>query len=440
MRSIAIFGCGYVGLVTAACFADLGHDVYAYDTDFTKIRALQKGDTPFYEPGLRSLVQAQRLQRRLSFVDRPDVALARADVVFIAVGTPTGPTGEADLTYVRQAAREIAQNASGPLIVVNKSTVPVETADLVERIVQSNGSPAWRFSVASNPEFLREGTAIRDFMNPDRVVIGACNEQAIGILRELYEPLGAPILVVDVHTAEMIKYTANAFLAMKISFINEIANLCTAVNADIDGVVAGVGADARIGPAYLQAGLGFGGSCLPKDVAALATVARRHAIEPTMLEATLNVNRRQVSWALRLVEKTIESELFDQHIAVAGLAFKGGTDDIRESPAMVLVEALLTRGATVAVYDAFAERSARSVLRDRVRYAMSVYEACKDARALVIANDDQSFADLDWGRIARTLSARNVIDLRNRADCRAVQRAGLRYVGIGRARTEVVAS
>lgn len=436
MYGIAIFGCGYVGLVTGACLAHMGHRVCAFDTDLTKIRSLQSHKVPFFEPGLQQLIAVQLQEGRLHFTERPDIALDGARVAFIAVGTPTGPTGEADLTYVRQAAHDIAAYASGDTIVVNKSTVPVETADTVERIVKTHAPPNRRFSVASNPEFLREGSAIGDFMHPDRIVIGSSDEDAVAVLKEIYAPLGAPMQVVDVHTAEMIKYTANAFLAAKISFINEIANLCSAVDADIDGVVAGIGADARIGRSYLEPGLGFGGSCLPKDVAALAHVARTHAIEPTMLEATLSVNRRQVTQALRIIEEAV-GDVCDRQIGVAGLAFKGGTDDIRESPALVLVQALITRGARVAVHDAHAEQRARSFLRERVAYAPSVYEICEGAQALVVANDDRAYGRLDWSRVARSLQGNVVIDLRNRLDRNAVRRAGLTYAGVGRARGKV---
>jgi UDPglucose 6-dehydrogenase len=438
MYGIAIFGCGYVGLVTGACLAQLGHDVTCYDSDLTKIRALQKGEIPFYEPGLKSLVCSQIAAERLHFTNDPGCALSGARMVFVAVGTPTGPTGEADLTYVRQAAREIASCASGSLIVVNKSTVPVETADLVERTVKEGGS-RHRFSVASNPEFLREGNALGDFLHPDRVVIGSSDEEAISVLRNVYEPLGAPIHVVDVHTAEMIKYTANAFLAMKISFINEIANLCSAVDANVDDVVAGIGADVRIGRSYLEPGLGFGGSCLPKDVAALATMAREHAIEPTMLEATLNVNRRQVAVAVRMIEEIV-GDVYERRITVAGIAFKGGTDDVRESPSLVLVRSLLTRGALVSVHDRHAMQGARRELRDRVRYADSIYDACMNADALIIANDDRCYALLDWRRIARAMSGKAVFDLRNRVDMRSVRQAGLEYAGVGRPRVRVTAS
>lgn len=439
MFDIAIFGCGYVGLVSAACLAHLGHTVCCYDSDLTKIHGLQSGIVPFYEPGLAELIAEQTAAGRLHFAALPGDALQHVNVVFIAVGTPIGPTGEADLTYVRQAARDIATYAAGSIVVVNKSTVPVETADLVERIVRENGDPACRFAVASNPEFLREGSAVGDFLHPDRVVIGSSDRQAIAILQDIYAPLGAPVLVVDVHTAEMIKYAANAFLATKISFINEIANLCSSVDADIDGVIAGIGADARIGRTYLEPGLGFGGSCLPKDVAALAHVARRHAIEPTMLEATLNVNRRQVGEAARILEEVL-GDLYDRTVAVAGLAFKGGTDDIRESPALVFVEALLTRGAAVNVHDTYALQRARSRLRDRVRYCESPYEACRGADALVIANDDRAYAQLDWRRVASALAAKHVVDLRNRVDPAAVLEAGMHYAGIGRPPRRLVAS
>ena len=439
MYGIAIFGCGYVGLVSAACLARLGHHVACYDTDFTKIHALQQGSVPFHEPGLDDLLRHEVAAGRLRFTSQPREALREARIAFIAVGTPTGPTGEADLTYVRQAAREIATHADGAMIVVNKSTVPVETADLVERIVRANSDPSLRISVASNPEFLREGSAVGDFMHPDRVVIGSSDNEAIEILRKVYEPLGAPLHVVDVHTAEMIKYAANAFLATKISFINEIANLCAVVDADIDGVIAGIGADARIGRTYLEPGLGFGGSCLPKDVAALANVARAHAIEPTMLDATLNVNRRQVAAAIRSLEECV-GDLCDRTIAVAGLAFKGGTDDIRESPALTLVEALLTRGANVRVHDTHALRPARSRLRDRVTYCEDVYEACTGASVLAIANDERAYAQLKWARIARVLDGNTVMDLRNRVDPAAVRRAGLTYRGIGRASKPVAVS
>lgn len=431
MQNVAVFGCGYVGLVTAACLAHLQHRVCCYDTDATKIRLLQHGTVPFYEPGLQPLVVAGHAEERLSFTQNAQRALERADIAFIAVGTPTGPTGEADLTYVRQAAREIAACASGSVIVVNKSTVPVETADLVERLVNARRTPGTQFSVASNPEFLREGSAVTDFLHPDRVVIGSQDERAIRVLREMYAPLGAPIHVVDVHTAEMIKYAANAFLATKVSFVNEIANVCRAVDADVDGVVEGIGSDARIGRAYLQPGLGFGGSCLPKDVAALAHVARKHAIEPTMLEAALSVNRRQITHAVRLIEASL-GDLVDAPVAVAGLAFKGGTDDIRESPAIVLTQALLTAGCSVAVHDAFAIPRVRRMLGDRVRYTSSVYELCSGARALVVANDDRAYTKIDWRRVAQQLKEPHVIDLRNRLNPAAVRRAGLHYSGVGR--------
>jgi UDPglucose 6-dehydrogenase len=356
--------------------------------------------------------------------------LKGARIAFIAVGTPTGPTGEADLTYVRQAAREIADRADDGVTVVNKSTVPVETADLVERVIHDR-NPSLRFRIASNPEFLREGSAIGDFLHPDRIVIGVKDEAAERLLRSIYEPLGAPIVVVDLHTAEMIKYAANAFLATKVSFINEIANLCAVVGADIDGVVTGMGYDARIGASYLRPGLGFGGSCLPKDVNALMHVARTHSMEPTLLEAVLNVNRRQIVVALQMIER-LTGDLDQRSVAVLGVAFKAGTDDIRDSPSLTLIEALLTRGAQVRLYDAHAGRKARARFDGRVEVVDTPYDAARGAAALVIANDEPLHGRLDWKRIGGCLAAPNVVDLRNRAARRDVEAAGLRYTGVGR--------
>lgn len=431
MFAIAVFGCGYVGMVTAACLAALGNRVCCYDTDWTKISSLECGNVPFYEPRLEALVRAQIRSRRLRFATSAHTALQDAQIAFLAVGTPTGPMGEADLTYVRQACDELASHGHDALLVVNKSTVPVETADLVERLVNAPDSGRRCLAVVSNPEFLREGSAVADFMHPDRIVIGSRDRQAVAVLRKLYEPLGAPILVVDPRTAEMIKYAANAFLATKISFINEIANLCGAVDADVDGVIAGIGADARIGPAYLQPGLGFGGSCLPKDVAALAEVARAHDIEPTILDATMSVNRRQILRAVRFIEDRL-GDLCGRPLAVAGAAFKGGTDDLRASPALVLIDALLARGAVITLHDSYAGMRARRELRERVKCAATPYEACTGASALIVANDDRAYAKLDWRRVAQELAGQDVVDLRNRVDRRAVRRAGLRYGAIGR--------
>ncbi len=378
-------------------------------------------------------------QGRLHFTGSAQAALAGADVAFIAVGTPSGPTGEADLTYVRQAAREIAQYAGGNLLVVNKSTVPVDTADLVERIVRENATAGCSITVASNPEFLREGSAVGDFMHPDRIVIGCNDRNDAELLMRLYAPLGAPVHLVDVHTAEMIKYAANAFLAARISFANEIANLCAAVGADVDGVIAGISADSRIGGGYLNPGLGFGGSCLPKDVNALIHLARTRAVEPTMLEATLSVNRRQVVRAVNLMEELL-GDLCDCPIAIAGLAFKGGTDDLRESPALVLVQSLLTRGARITVHDPHALQAARKSLEGSVRYADSAYAAARGVRAFAIASDDRSYAALQWKRIAAVMKGTDVFDLRNRANPRSVRYAGLNYHGVGRTVREALVS
>ncbi|MBV9271199.1 MAG: UDP-glucose/GDP-mannose dehydrogenase family protein, partial [Candidatus Eremiobacteraeota bacterium] len=403
MQRIAVFGCGYVGLVTAACFARMGHNVACYDTDLTKIRTLCAGELPFYEPHLGQLITAQLSCSRLQFVSDVASALKNRNIVFIAVGTPTAPTGEADLTYVRQAARDIADRAADGIVIVNKSTVPVETADLVERVVRER-NPELHFSIASNPEFLREGRAVADFLHPDRVVLGVRDAQTQETLRALYEPLGAPVVVVDLRTAEMIKYAANAFLATKISFINEIANLCAAVDAAVDGVIEGIGYDARIGPSYLQPGLGFGGSCLPKDVTALIHVGRTHGMEPTLLDAVMNVNKRQIVVALQLVER-LTGELYGKTIGVFGVAFKGGTDDLRDSPSITLVEALVTRGATVRIFDAHANAQAERRFENGTVFCTSPYEAAAGCDGVVVANDDAYYAQLDWRRIGTSLAA-----------------------------------
>lgn len=396
----------------------------------TKIRMLQRAEVPFYEPGLRELIAEQLQAERLSFTGNAASALAGASVVFIAVGTPADPTGAADLTYVRQAAREIADFAEEGVTIVNKSTVPVESADLIESVVHERRPPL-RFNIASNPEFMREGSAISDFLHPDRVVIGVKGEAAERLLRKIYEPLGAPMVVVDLRTAEMIKHAANAFLATKISFVNEIANLCSAVGADVDGVITGMAYDRRIGSAFLQPGLGFGGSCLPQDVQALTRDARTHKLKSALLDAVLEVNAGQIDVAMQLVER-LTGDLDGKTIAVLGMAFKGGTDDVRDSPSLLLVDRLLARGAAVRVFDAHAGHAAASRFDERVRIGATPYETAAGSAALVIANDEPIHGRLDWKRVAASLAEPNVVDLRNRAARRDVEAAGLRYAGIGR--------
>lgn len=430
MHSVAVCGTGYVGLVTAACFAYIGNDVVAYDTDHTKIATLRAGDLPFHEPNLESILKAAIANGRLRFTSSASEALAGREIVFIAVGTPVGPLGDADLTYVRQAARDIARFADGPLIVVNKSTVPVETADLVARLLEREGN-GQRFTVASNPEFLREGSAVDDFMRPDRIVIGARDESAAALLRDLYSSFDAPVLVVDPHTAEMIKYAANAFLAAKVSFVNELSALCDAVGADIDAVLRGIAYDHRIGRQYMQPGIGFGGSCLPKDVSALAHVARAHGIEPTMLDAITDVNRRQVARAIRRIAEEC-GDLDGTSAAVWGLSFKAETDDIRESPAIALVQALLSQGVRVRAHDPAAMKNAGRIFRDRVEFAASPYDAVKDADYLVLATIWPAYKTVDWRHVHASLRMPRIFDMRNGLDAGMLRSMDFQYFGIAR--------
>ncbi|MBV9440752.1 MAG: UDP-glucose/GDP-mannose dehydrogenase family protein, partial [Candidatus Eremiobacteraeota bacterium] len=344
MRRIAVIGSGYVGLVTGTCFAELGNTVRFIDKDRAKIASLRAGAVPFYEPGLSELVTRNAERGRLSFHHAMREGLRGSEIVIIAVGTPLGEDGHADVRQVREAAKAIAEHIDGHKIVVNKSTVPVETGDLVAAIIREHNSTRFEVRVVSNPEFLREGSAIADFMRPDRVVIGSDDETALEAMRALYAPLGAPIIETDVRTAEMIKYTANAFLATKISFINEIANICERVGADVLDVVTGVGSDKRIGTAFMSAGIGFGGSCLPKDVKALACIAAQYGVAPAVLQAVLDVNAGQIERTLAALEEDL-GELRGKRIGLLGLAFKPNTDDVRDSQAVALATALAQRGA-----------------------------------------------------------------------------------------------
>lgn len=431
MHTVAVCGTGYVGLVTAACLAHMGNDVVAYDTDLTKLALLRTGRIPFHEPSLAAVVDRAVHAGRLRFASSAADALPGRTFVFIAVGTPVGPLGEADLTYVRQAARDIAVHANGSVLVVNKSTVPVETVDLVARLLEKHACSGVEFMVVSNPEFLREGSAIDDFMHPDRIVIGTADMRAARLLQELYAPIDAPTLVVDPHTAETIKYAANAFLALKVSFVNELSNVCQAIGANIEDVIDGIAYDRRIGRHYMQPGLGFGGSCLPKDVSALAHVARAHGIEPTLLDAVLDVNRRQIARAIATIESSC-GDLDGSRAAVLGLSFKPDTDDVRESPAMALARALSTRGASVIAHDPVALDAARSVLRDGIRYAPEAEKALEDADFAIVATAWQEYRTLDWENAKRRMRRAVVFDFRNVLDASRMRAAGFSYYGVAR--------
>lgn len=433
MKNIAVIGTGYVGLVTGACLAELGNTVICIDTDADKINALHAGIIPFFEPGLQELVARNQRSGRISFTVEAHRAIAGSEIIFIAVGTPMGDDGHADLQYVRSAARTIAGalTPGSRRIVVNKSTVPVETGDLVSAIIRESLTDACDISVVSNPEFLREGNAIADFMTPDRIVLGVYDDESAAVMKELYAPLIAPVIVTDVRTAEMIKYTANAFLATKISFINEIARICEQVGADVKDVVLGAGSDKRIGTAFLNPGLGFGGSCFPKDVTALASIAQKYDVSPTILQAVLQVNDEQVHLCVDRLAQTL-GELDGRRIAVLGLAFKPNTDDVRESPAIRLVQALLARNAEVHAHDPEAIDTAKQILGDSILYHTNVYESLKDADAMVVATDWNEYKQLDLELAGRVLRGNVLFDARNIYDPHIVLAQRFHYLSVGR--------
>lgn len=433
MRLICVIGTGYVGLVTGACLAELGNQVTCIDTDVEKIELLKDGKVPFFEPGLEELVGRNKRADRLHFTSSP-AAIADAEVIFIAVGTPPDEKGHADLRYVRSAAKTIANHlhSGDKKIVVNKSTVPVETGDLVVSIIREDSPYAESISVVSNPEFLREGNAIADFMEPDRIVLGVHDEASAVVMKELYSPLSAPVIVTDVRTAEMIKYTANAFLATKISFINEIAGVCQRVGANVRDVIIGAGMDRRIGTAFLNPGLGFGGSCFPKDVAALAHIAEKNNVRPTILRAILQVNDEQICRCVERIEEALTS-LNGKHVAVLGLSFKPNTDDVRQSPAVRLINALLQEGASVHAHDPEAIETARRVLGERIKYHENVYESLKNADALVIATDWNEYKQIDLELASKIMRGRVLFDGRNIYDPETVTAEGFDYCAVGHA-------
>ncbi len=430
MKSITVVGVGYVGLVTGACFADLGNRVVALDIDEDRIAGLKRGVMPIYEPGLEELVSRNVAAGRLSFTTSYAEALAGSEFVFIAVGTPSGVDGEADLKHVRAAAESIARAMTGSLIIVNKSTVPVGTGDWVADIVRATQPRRIPFSVVSCPEFLREGSAISDFMNPARTVLGSLDREAAEKVAQLHLPLRAPIMITDLRTAEMIKYASNAFLATKISFINEIANICEALGADVKEVAAGMGYDPRIGPEMLSAGLGYGGSCFPKDVKALAHMAAEKGRHPQLLQAVMEINadrRRQLVERLRQMLGTLEGKT----VGMLGLTFKPNTDDLREAPALDVARALLAGGACLRAYDPVAMKAAAAVMPD-ITMATDPYALAEGCDALVICTEWNEFKQLDLVRIKQAMRQPVMIDGRNLYEPAQMSRVGFRYRGFGR--------
>jgi len=430
---IAVIGSGYVGLVTGACFAEFGVEVTCVDVDADKIARLTKGESPIYEPGLDSLIKKNLQAGRLRFTTDIEVATKQSLVIFLAVGTPPCADGSADLTFIETAARQVARHLDSYKVIATKSTVPVGTGKRLASLIKETQKQPVEFSVVSNPEFLREGAAISDFMRPDRVVIGAADQEAIAIMRDLYRPLyliETPFVITSLESAELIKYAANAFLATKISFINEVANLCEKVGCDVHDVARAIGMDRRIWPKFLHAGPGFGGSCFPKDTAALTTIGQQYDSPTRIVEAVIEVNRQQRLAMIRKIEK-LGGDLSGTRVAVLGLAFKPETDDMRDAPAVEIIRGLIDRGATVIAYDPVAKTEAQKVL-PTIDYAADEYEAASGADILVIVTEWNQFRALDMERIGKLMKTPRLADLRNIYDPPDMRELGFEYVGVGR--------
>ncbi|MFL6466463.1 MAG: UDP-glucose dehydrogenase family protein [Pyrinomonadaceae bacterium] len=431
---IAVIGTGYVGLVTGACFSEFGVDVTCVDVDSDKIDKLNRGIIPIYEPGLDQLVDRNARDGRLHFTTNLATAVNDAKVVFFAVGTPPKDDGSPDMSYYRQAAKDVAEIIADYKVLVTKSTVPVGTGAWLREFVKSNVQVETDFGVASNPEFLREGAAIEDFMRPDRVVIGSNEPRAIEVMKELYRPLHlieTPIVITSLEAAELIKYAANAFLATKITFINEIANLCDAIGCDVHDVARGMGMDNRIGRKFLHPGPGYGGSCFPKDTRALTTVADQFGVETRIVDAVIEANEKQRDAMLSKVESLV-GDLNGKQIGVLGLSFKPETDDMRESPAVDVIRMIIEKGASVCAYDPVAMEEARHCLDSGVRFAEDEYGAIKDADALVIITEWNQFRALDMERVKQLLRSPKIADLRNIYEPADIRALGFEYVGVGR--------
>jgi UDPglucose 6-dehydrogenase len=431
MKQICVVGVGYVGLVTAACFADLGNHVTALDVDEKRVANLKNGIMPIYEPGLDELVKRNVNAGRINFTTSYKEALVNAEYAFIAVGTPSGKEGEADLQYVESAAKSIAQNMAAPLIIINKSTVPIGTGDWVSNIVKNAQPKPIEFSVVSCPEFLREGSAIADFTSPHRTVIGSTDKDAANKVAHLHLPLRAPIVITDLRTAEMIKYASNAFLATKISFMNELADLCEQVGADVKEVAAGMGYDARIGRHFLDAGLGWGGSCFPKDVEALAFMAKEKGLNPRILNDVMEVNYDRRKTAVKVVEKMIGGNLKGKTIGLLGLAFKPNTDDMRDAPSIDIAEALIEAGAKVRAYDPVAMQVARPLLPN-VEMFDGPYVMAENCDALIVVTEWNEFKQLDLEKTKGLLKSPVIYDGRNIYEPSRMKEMGFTYRAVGR--------
>jgi UDPglucose 6-dehydrogenase len=430
MKQICVIGVGYVGLVTAACFADLGNHVIALDIVQEKIEGLKRGEMPIYEPGLGELVERNVRAGRITFTTSYEDGLNNTEFVFIAVGTPSGVDGEADLRYVATAAETIAKTMKAPLVIINKSTVPVGTGDWVADIVRNSQPQPIPFSVVSCPEFLREGSAITDFMQPHRTILGSLDKDAAERVAQIHLPLRAPIMITDLRTAEMIKYASNAFLATKISFINEIANICEELGADVKEVAIGMGYDKRIGPLFLDAGLGYGGSCFPKDVKALAYMAADKGRHPQLLHAVMEINSDRRPMVVSRLRELL-GDLRDKTIGLLGLSFKPNTDDMRDAPSIDISESLIALGACVRAYDPVAMDVARTYIPE-VEMLPDPYAVAQGCDALVIVTEWNEFKNLDLIEIRKLMRQAYIVDGRNIYDPETMARLGFHYRGFGR--------
>ena len=428
---LAFIGAGYVGLVSGTCLAEVGHTVILVDNNHDKIAKLKRGLVPIYEPGLDELVHKNVKARRLSFTTNLPTAVKKSDVIFIAVNTPPLPNGQADLSYVAGAARQIARTADSYKVIVDKSTVPVQTGERVLETIKQHNKRAIDVDVVSNPEFLREGSAVQDFLKPDRIVVGVANKRAEKIMRDIYRPIKAPFIVTDVKSAELIKHASNSFLATKISFTNALAHICELSGANIDQVVKGMGLDERIGQHFLKAGVGYGGSCFPKDVSAFISIAKELGYDFGLLKEVAKINNQ----ARRVFLRKIEQALWvtkGKTIALWGLAFKPNTDDMRNAPSLDIVEQLHADGATIQAYDPKATKTARAALGNKARYKKTMYEALRGADALVIITDWDEFKEPNWKKASSLLNNPIIIDGRNMYDRKEMEKKGFVYHSVGR--------
>lgn len=429
---LTIIGSGYVGLTTGACFAEAGHHVLCVDNDAEKVRMLLNGEVPIYEPGLQDLLQKNTASRRLAFTSSIEEGVRHGEVLFIAVPTPPQPDGSVDLSYIEKVALEIAEHLDSYRVIVDKSTVPVKTGERVAQTIRRYAKPGVEFDVVSNPEFLREGCAVEDLMKPDRIVIGGNSDRALALMQKVYEPFIAPVIVTDINSAELIKHAANSFLALKISYINALSEICEVSGADVVKVAEGIGSDRRIGRAFLNAGLGYGGSCFPKDISAFIAISKDLGVPFNLLGEVQSINRHQLQRFIKMVREALWI-LKDKRIAVWGLSFKPHTDDVRDSIAVTLVETLASEGARVTAYDPRAMEKARALpVGSQIEFAESALEAARGAEALIIATEWPQFAAVNLGQLRDVMRTPLIFDGRNLLDPAVAAEFGFQYHGIGR--------